>query len=422
MNCDVSKSTLSGSVICPSNKSYTHRAIFLASLAGQKSGVTRVLFSGDTMATIHACRAMGASLEILDENILVHEAVNPSGDISIDAANSGTTIRLAAAISAAYRCNAKLYGDESLQKRPMQPLLDSLEMAGARCTSTDGRAPLGVSGPMRGGQVSVQGGMSSQFISALMMAAPLTSHGLDVTVQDQMVSKPYLDMSIAAMRRFGVGVRTILPYKRYDVQPQVYKPTSFAVPVDYSSMALLLSAAVLCGDNLEIRGHMDDLPQGDEVFLDILDMLGVAVHAGDETTKVSNCDILNGGIFNLGNSPDLLPPLAILALKTSKPITITDTGHARLKETDRIAITASELSKLGLKIKENPDGMVLYPPDSLHGATLNSHQDHRLFMAFCIAGMYVGDCTMSDAQSAAVSYPNFINDMKNIGADINLDS
>ncbi len=420
MNCSVSKSILSGSITCPPNKSYTHRAIFLASLAGRDSRVTNVLVSGDTMATVQACKAMGASLDIQNDDLTVHDAICPSGDVSIDAANSGTTIRLASAISAVYPCTARLYGDESLQKRPMQPLLDSLKLAGAKCSSTDGCAPLTVSGPMSGGAVSVQGNLSSQFVSALMMAAPLTSRGLDVTIQGEMVSKPYLDMSLATMRHFGVGVRTILPYKRYEIQPQMYRPASFTIPMDYSSMALLLSAAVLCGNDLEILGYMDDLPQGDEVFIDILDMLGVDVYTGNDSTRISNNAKLNGGVFNLGNSPDLLPPLAILALKTSKPITITDTSHARLKETDRISIISSELTKLGVKVKENPDGMVLYPSDSLHGATLNSHDDHRLFMAFCIAAMYVGDCTVTGAESAAISYPNFVNDLKSIGARIDI--
>lgn len=419
MNCSVSKSVLSGSIICPPNKSYTHRAIFLASLAGQ-SHITNVLISGDTMATIQACRAMGASLDVRKDSLMVHDAINPSGDICIDAANSGTTIRLASAISAAYPCTAQLSGDESLQKRPMQPLLNSLEMAGARCSSTNGCAPLSICGPMNGGNVSVQGNLSSQFVSALIMAGPLTHRGLDVTIQGEMVSKPYLDMSLTTMRHFGVSVRTILPYKLYEVRPQVYKPASFTVPMDYSSMALLLSAAVLCGDDLEILGFMDDLPQGDEVFIDILGMLGVDVHEHNNATRISMGAKLNGGVFNLGNSPDLLPPLAILALKTSKPIIITDTSHARFKETDRISIMTSEMAKLGVKIKENPDGMVLYPPDSLRGATLDSHDDHRLFMAFCIAAMYVGDCTVTGAESAAISYPNFLDDLKNIGAQIDI--
>ncbi|MXY61646.1 MAG: 3-phosphoshikimate 1-carboxyvinyltransferase [Cenarchaeum sp. SB0665_bin_23] len=420
MNCSVSRSILSGSITCPPNKSYTHRAIFLASLAGQDSRVTNALVSGDTISTIRACQSLGASMDIQGDTIMIHDSINPSGEILIDAANSGTTIRLASAISAAYPCTVQLTGDASLQKRPMQPLLDSLEMAGAICASTDGCAPLRISGPMSGGTISVQGNLSSQFVSALMMAAPLTSRGLNVNIQGEMVSKPYLDMSLATMRHFGVGVRTILPYKMYEVQPQMYRPTSFTVPLDYSSMALLLSAAVLCGSDLEIRGCMDELPQGDEVFIDILDMLGVDVRVGNDATRVSVDDKLNGGTFNLGNSPDLLPPLAILALNTSKPITITDTSHARLKETDRISIIASELAKLGVGIKENSDGMVLYPSDSLHGATLDSHDDHRLFMAFCIAAMYVGDCTVTGAESAAISYPNFIDEIRGIGAKIDI--
>ncbi|MGD8918701.1 MAG: 3-phosphoshikimate 1-carboxyvinyltransferase, partial [Nitrosopumilaceae archaeon] len=193
---------------------------------------------------------------------------------------------------------------------------------------------------------------------------------------------------------------------------------TFTVPIDFSSLALLLSAAVLCGDNFEVQGNIGNLPQGDEVFIDIIEQLGIKVTIQNNKITIESPEKLTGGRFDLSNSPDLLPPLAILALKASESIEIVNVKHARLKETDRIKIVGRELSKLGVKVEEKEDGLVLFASDKLNGATLNSENDHRLFMSFCIAGMYVGNCTVSDPESVKVSYPDFIDEMKKIGAKI----
>jgi len=220
------------------------------------------------------------------------------------------------------------------------------------------------------------------------------------------------------MRKFGVSVQTLIPYKRYNVTPQIYKSTTFTVPIDFSSLALLLSAAVLTGEGITIKGNIGNLPQGDEIFIDILEQLGVNVTINDEEIKVESPEKLQGGKFDLSNSPDLLPPLAILALKTSKQIEIVNVKHARLKETDRIAIISRELVKLGIKVQEKEDGMILESSKNLCGAELNSENDHRLFMAFCIAGMYIGDCTVTDQESVKISYPSFVEEMNSLGAKI----
>lgn len=421
MNCSVSRSVLSGSVYCPPNKSYTHRAVFLASLAGGGSVVEGALLSGDTLATVEACRSMGAEISVQDGMVTIHRGVEPVGNMTIDAANSGTTIRMAAALTSLYGYTATLTGDGSLRKRPMQPLLDALEGLGARCTSENGCPPMTVSGPISGDSVSVRGEISSQFVSALAMAAPLAPRGLSITIKGQMVSRPYLDMTLAAMRRFGVSARTIIPYRNYEIRPAAYAPSKFVVPMDFSSLALLLAAGVLCGDgSYAVRGRMDGLPQGDEAFLDILEMMRVAVQVGGDTVSVVSPERLGGGTFDLGNSPDLLPPLAILALKSERPITVTGVGHARLKETDRISIISSELAKMGVRIDERPDGMTLHPPGRVRGAILDPAHDHRLFMAFCIAGMYTGETTVLGAESAAVSYPGFIQDMVSAGGSLSV--
>ncbi len=418
MKCKVEKSKISGQIVCPPNKSYTHRAIFLASLAGNNSKVENVLLSADTIA-IEACKKFGAEIETERSSIIVKNPIKFDKIVpEINTENSGTTIRIASGIASLFSDEITLTGDESLKKRPMQPLLDALSSIGAQCQSTDGNPPIKIKGKILGGDVTIPGNFSSQFISALLISAPLTENGINLSIKENLVSKPYLDATIATMRKFGVSVQTLIPYKRYNISPQVYKTTTFTVPIDFSSLALLLSAAVLNGDETIINGNIGNLPQGDEVFIDILEQLGVTVSIEEDEIKIKSPTKLKGGRFDLSNSPDLLPPLAILALNSESPIEIVNVKHARIKETDRIAITSRELVKLGIKVQEKEDGLILESTENLNGAELNSENDHRLFMAFCIAGMYVGNCSVTDPESVKVSYPNFIEEMNRIGAKI----
>ena len=422
MKCKVEKSEISGQIVCPPNKSYTHRAIFLASLAGKNSTVENVLLSADTIATIETCKKFGAEIEIKDSSIIVKNPIKIGTNVpEINTENSGTTMRIASGIASLFSEEITLTGDSSLQKRPMQPLLDALTSIGAKCDSTDGKPPIKIKGKIAGGEVKIPGNFSSQFVSALLICAPLTENGINLIIEGNLVSKPYLDATIATMRKFGVVVQTLIPYKRYNISPQIYKECTFTVPIDFSSLALLLSATVLNGDDITIKGNIGNLPQGDEVFIDILEQLGADINMDDEQIKIKSPKKLNGGKFDLSNSPDLLPPLAILALNSSAPIEIFNVKHARLKETDRIAIVSRELVKLGIKIQENEDGMILEPSEKISGADLISEEDHRLFMAFCIAGMYVGNCTVTDPESVKVSYPNFVEEMNRMGAKIQIE-
>jgi 3-phosphoshikimate 1-carboxyvinyltransferase len=381
--------------------------------------IKNVLNSSDINATINACKIFGAQITET-KNVLTIKGISEfkEHDAIIDAMNSGTTIRIAAAIASLSARKTILSGDDSLQKRPMQPLLDALESIGAKCSSTNGKPPITVTGRARGGNVNIQGNISSQFVTALMIIAPLTEKGLALTIEGDLVSKPYLDATINIMKKFGAKIDTVVPYKKYQILPQDYKPTTITVPSDFSSMGLLLSAAVLLGDDLTFEMTKGDLPQGDEKIIDFLENLGVDVNVDKNTISVKSPQKLKGGKFDLNNTPDLLPPLAILALKTSKPIEIFNVKHARYKETDRIAVLARELKKLGVKVKENDDGLILEAPDNPKSAELNSENDHRLFMAFCIAGMYIGDCSVTNPESIDISYPNFISDMNKVGGKI----
>ena len=422
MKCRVEKSEINGDIICPPNKSYTHRAIFIASLAMDKSIIKNILRSEDTNATIGACKNFGVEIDDVGNDVTVTSAneLKIKSD-TIDAANSGTTIRIATAIASLADDKITLTGDSSLKKRPMQPLLDALESLGAQCSSSNGKPPISVKGRIKGGKVKIPGNMSSQFISALMITAPKLENGLVINIDGKLVSKPYIDATVTTMKKFGVDVEIKTPYKKYIIPEQNYKPTTLIIPSDFSSLALLLAAAVLLGEDLTIKASTGSMPQPDEAIIDILEIMGVVITLNKNIIKIKSPKKLDGGKFDLSDSPDLVPAIAILALKSSKPIEIFNVEHVRYKETDRISIIARELSKLGIKVEEKKDGLILSNSDNLNGADLNSENDHRLFMAFSIAGMYVGNCTVSDPESVKISYPNFISEMKRVGCKIFLD-
>jgi len=422
MKCRVEKSNIAGDIECPPNKSYTHRAIFIASLAVDKSIIKNILRSEDTNATIDACKNFGVEIDDVGNDITVTSANELKiKNNTIDAANSGTTIRIAAAIASLANDQITLTGDSSLKKRPMQPLLDALESLGAQCNSSSGNPPISVKGRIKGGKVKIPGNMSSQFISALMITAPKLEDGLIIDINGKVVSKPYIDATITTMKKFGVDVEIKVPYKKYIIPEQNYKSTTLTIPSDFSSLALLLAAAVLLGEDLTIKASTGSMPQADEAIIDILETMGVVITLNKNIIKIKSPKKLDGGKFDLSDSPDLVPAVAILALKSSNPIEIFNVEHVRYKETDRISIITRELSKLGIKVEEKKDGLILNNSDNLNSAELNSENDHRLFMAFSIAGMYVGDCTISDPESVEVSYPNFISEMKRLGCKIFLD-
>ena len=417
MKCKIEKSKISGEVNCPANKSYTHRAIFLSALSDGKSIIKKVLHSNDTNATISACRAFGVEVNESDDTVSVENSIGSTVQGSmINAQNSGTTLRIATAIAALSGGNTELTGDDSLKKRPMRPILDSLESLGITTESNDGKPPITIKGKIDGNYVNIKGDISSQFISALLIIAPRLDSGLTIEIDGNVVSKPYIDLTITTMKKFGVDVKVVEPYKKYSILHQIYQPTTFIVPSDFSNLALLLSANILLGDSLKIKISLGDLPQGDEVIVDILEQMGVNVTLDNETITTKSPELLDGGKFDLSNTPDLLPALAILVLKCKTQIEIFNVKHARYKETDRIAIICNELKKIGVVVTEKEDGMILKKGDLINGVELHAHEDHRLFMAFSIVGMLIGDCTVTDPDSASVSYPDFISDMQNCGA------
>jgi 3-phosphoshikimate 1-carboxyvinyltransferase len=422
---------LSGSVSVPPSKSYTHRAVLMASLAvagrgGKGSRIRNPLLSRDTNATVDACAAMGAEME-RREGVLTVRGTRPKvPEDVVNVENSGTTLRfMTSALSLAPEGLAVLTGDSSIRRRPMQPLLDTLGQLGVQAWSSRGNgcAPVVVkTGGMRGGKASIRGDVSSQFVSSLLISTPMAEIDTDLMVADA-VSRPYIEMTLRLAERFGVKVVSKEEgYSEFEVTSgQEYRAADFSVPADFSSASFIVAAVAMVGGKVRIENLDASLPQGDAHIIEIARLMGAKVaEEKDALVITSDGDKLRGGTFDLGDTPDLLPVVAVLALRCDSPVEIVGTAHARFKETDRIAIVAKELSKLGVNVKERDDGLRILPQKGkLQGAPMDAHDDHRMFMAFSLASMLIpGGAPVVGAESLDVSYPTFLEDIKKLGAKV----
>ena len=397
----------------------------MASLAAKTSTITNALLARDTLATLACCRAIGAEIKHKGATVEVRgrQEFEPPENI-LNAENSGTTIRILTAISGLVKTGyVVLTGDESLRKRPMQPILDALGQLGVKAYSTkeNGTPPLVVKGGgIKGGSATVDGSISSQFISGLLIAGTYADSEIELRISGNLVSRPYVGATLATMERFGVSTEHSPDMLEYHVRQGRYRSARFDVPSDFSTAALVMAAGALVGERLLIKGLNFRLPQGDSQIIEIMSKMGCRIRADRVKGEVvvESSEQLEGGSFNLADTPDLLPVVSILALKARTPVTITGVAHARVKETDRVANIASELVKFGARILEFNDGLKITAPKSLKNSSLEAYNDHRLFMAFAIASMMTEKSLVAGAESVDVSYPNFISDMKGLCARI----
>lgn len=419
----VAKGKLRGKVRVPPSKSYTHRAVLMASLSRGKSKVSNPLISRDTLATIKACRAMGARIQEDGPSLRIVGSEPSAPDDVVNAENSGTTLRfMTSAFSLPERGYTVLTGDASTRRRPMQGLLDALSGLGANARSSkgDGFAPIIIGdGGMSGGDAEIRGDVSSQFVSSILIASPLARGDSSLRVLDA-VSRPYIDATLRLSELHGIEVDRG-GYSKFRVRGrQEYRPCDFSVPGDFSSASFLMAAVALVGGRIELLGLTTSLPQGDSTVLDILDRMGVEVERRQSSVLVrADGGVLNGGRFDLSDTPDLLPVLSVLALKSDDPVEITGVAHARFKETDRIRVTAEGLAKMGANVKERPDGLRISKPDHFSRAVLDAHDDHRMFMAFSLASLLAPrSLGVVGVDSLDVSYPSFLDDMNKLGVRV----
>lgn len=427
---EISKSFLEGNIKCPPSKSYTHRAIAIASLADGKSTISNPLISRDTIATISGCKMFGIKIEKSNENvnciqILGKNQFETPKDI-IDAKNSGTTIRILTSMAGLVKNGYTiLTGDDSLKTRPMQPLISALNQLGVHAFSSNEKntPPLIVQGGgIKGGLVSIEGGISSQFISSLLISCSYALTDVEIRVKGKQVSIPYITSTIETMKKFGISIDHNKEYLNYYISNSKYRPTDFTIPGDFSSASLIIAAGVLCGGKIAIGGMNFHYPQGDMAIIDIVRQMGGDIKVNKEKGEVIvyGSNSLDGIECNLVNCPDLLPVVSILSLKARTPMRIFGISHARFKETDRVSIITNELRKMGVDVSEKEDEVLINPVKGLKNVEFDSHNDHRLFMSFTIASMLTNKSIVKGAESIDVSYPSFLNEIKRLGANINL--
>jgi 3-phosphoshikimate 1-carboxyvinyltransferase len=397
----------------------------VSSLSEGESLLVNPLRSRDTNATINGCKALGVDIRDRIDKIAVigRSAFSPPDNV-INVENSGTTLRFLTPMSAlVHEGYTVLTGDESIRKRPMSPILLALRNLGVECYSTrfNGLAPLCIrGGGISGGNIRISGTISSQFLSGLLISGVYAKSELEIQVEGKQVSRPYLESTISTMKEFGIRVKRSKDYKFFTIGNGTYRARSFKVPGDFSSAALLLSAGAMLADELIISGLDFSMPQGDLHIVDILKRMGssIKVNRNQGEIKVSKSESFEGGEFDLSDTPDLLPVVAILSLNSRRPIRIIGISHARYKETDRVAIIGSELPKLGIDTKMEDDAIVFSNSGQLKSAYLESHNDHRLFMSFVIAAMMTDKSLVRGAESVDVSFPSFLTEMKKLGGKI----
>lgn len=409
---------LEGRVEAPPSKSYTHRAAVLASLADGTSEISRPLESRDTMATFRGCVALGARAARSEERWVIEgcEALRTPDDV-INVDNSGTTIRLLTAVSALAPGFTVLTGDESIRRRPMGPLLEALHQLGVECWSTkgDGTPPVVVrGGGVRGGEAFIRGDMSSQFISALLVVSPAAEVDTSIFLTSELKSKPYVDITIEVMEAFGVRVERA--ERAFHTRRERYKPTRFLVPGDFSSASFILAAAAITNSDVTVTNLDADSPQGDRKIISVLREMGCDVDVGEKRVRVRGGGGLTGVNVDCGDTPDLLPVVSVLGAFAEGETRIFNAEHVRFKESDRISVMATELSKMGVSVEERRDGLVIRG-GKVKGGVVDAHGDHRVFMALVVAGLAAeGETLVSGEESVDVSYPGFLDDLARIGA------
>jgi 3-phosphoshikimate 1-carboxyvinyltransferase len=392
----------------PGSKSITNRALLCAALAEGESVLRGALFADDTLAMIGAVAALGAGVEARADQALVRVSGARLGltPVRIDAGRSGTTSRFVLAAAALGNAECVVDGDPQLRARPMGPLIDALEQLGVRVRALGepGCLPLALCGPAHGGRVRIAGHVSSQFLSGLLMAAPLIDGGLEIELTSPLVSVPYVEMTRAVMAAFGVSA------DGFRVAPAAYAPTDFAIEPDASAASYFFAAAAITGGRVTVEGLGADSIQGDVAFLDVLERMGARVDRGPASTTVSGTGTLRGIDVDMSDISDTAQTLAAVAVFADGPTRVRGIGFIRRKETDRIAAIVGELRRAGIEASEEDDGFVIVPGE-VEPVRFETHDDHRMAMSLALLGLRVAGIELADPGCVAKTYPAFFEDL-----------
>ena len=424
MDVSLAPSSVAGDARAPPSKSYTHRAILAAGYSDAAT-VEDALVSADTRATMRAVEAFGGTVERDGSSVTIEgfDGRPEVPDDVIDCANSGTTMRLVTGCAALGDGLTVLTGDDSLRSRPHGPLLDAISQLNGRAESTrgNGQAPLVVGDHVEGGRVSIPGDVSSQFITALLMAGAVTDSGVEIDLETELKSAPYVDITVELLADFGVEIdRTDGGFSV--AGGQSYDPGSaYHVPGDFSSMSYLLAAGAVAGDDgVTVHGARPSA-QGDSAIVSILERMGAPVDWDRDagTIDVSRSP-LSGVEVDVGDTPDLLPTIATLGAVADGDTRIVNCEHVRYKETDRVSAMAEELGKMGAVVTEEHDTLTIHGSETdLVGAEVNGRHDHRIVMSLAVAGLVAeGTTTIAGGEHVDVSFPGFFDVLEGLGATV----
>ena len=399
----------------PGSKSLTNRALVCAALAEGTSVLEGVLDSDDTRVMVDGLRAFGFRVkEDWDEcrlRISGRGGRVPAGSAEIDAAASGTTMRFLTAMATLGHGQFRLDGTPRMRERPIRDLIDALGQLGAEVVDESGNGcpPVCVFGSgLPGGRAAVQGDISSQFLTGLLLAVPCAQGPVELVVEGELVSKPYITMTLGVMNCFGVTVE-VQQMRRFILDGhQQYRAGSYRIEPD-ASAASYFAAAAITGGRVRIEGLSRNSLQGDVALCDCLERMGCQVDYESEAIVVRGGS-LRGIDVDMNAISDTVQTLGVVALFADGPTTIRNVGHIRHKETDRLAALATELRKLGAQCEETPEGITVTPGE-LHGATIETYDDHRMAMSLALVGLRVPGVLIGDPGCTAKTYPGFFDDL-----------
>ena len=403
-------------VSVPGSKSIANRALICAALARSESVISNCAPGDDTEAMIDALKILGVGIERNADKVRVSGTLNleATHELQLNAKLAGTTSRFLTALCSLRAGTTTIDGDATLRMRPMLDLHNALGDLGARVSpvNNDGYLPVRVCrGDQWQAKVAVSATMSSQFTSGLMMIAPRLPSGLEIVLSQEVVSRGYIEMTVGVMRAFGVN--TDFSGNQIWVSPGEYQGTNFTVEPDASSASYPLGAVAISGGSVTIEGLSRNSLQGDVEFVDLLARMGCDVSESHEGLKLSRQKErpLRGIEVDMSQISDCVPTLAVVAMFAETPTQISGVGFIRTKESDRIGDLIGELRKLGANISETHDGMVIAPA-SLHGASLETHHDHRLAMAFALIQREVEGVVINNPEVVSKSWPNYFDTLR----------
>ena len=413
---------IDGEINLPGSKSLSNRALLLAALAEGITTITNLLESDDTRHMLNALHQLGIEYR-LSEDKTECTIVGNAGPISCDTpkelflGNAGTAMRPLCAALCLGKGNYTLTGEPRMKERPIGHLVDALHQAGATITylENDGYPPVDIeANGLEGGEVSIDGAISSQFLTALLMASPMAKSDMKITIIGELVSKPYIDITLNIMKDFGVEVVND-DYKIFTIKSgQKYKAVeSFMVEGDASSASYFLAAAAIKGGTVKVTGIGRNSIQGDVEFVDVLEQMGARVEWGETYISVTH-DVLRAIDMDFNHIPDAAMTIATMALFVEGTTTLRNIYNWRVKETDRLYAMATELRKVGAIVEEGEDYLKITPPKHLKHAAIDTYDDHRMAMCFSLLALDEVSVTINEPECTAKTFPTYFNVLKSI--------